>query len=106
MRLFRPVPVLLLSFFVLVAVSSCVSENAAYASGDTPRRPALPDLLGDHAVLQRSAATHVWGKGTPFAKGKVRIGGEGWFAKSAAADSPWATSTTKKGFPCLSSRRN
>ena len=59
-----------------------------------PRRLVLPDLLSDHAVLQRSAATHVWGRGTPFAKVIVRIGGEGWFAKTATAETTAADDGT------------
>ena len=76
MKMPRLLPVLVLSVLALVSVPSCVSDDDSHAS-DVPRRLALCDLLSDHAVLQRSAATHIWGKGTPYAKVKVRIGGEG-----------------------------
>ena len=85
MKIPRLLPVLALSALALVSIPSCVSEET-HVSADTPRRLALPDLLSDHAVLQRSAATHVWGKATPYAKVKVRIGEDGWFAKSATAE--------------------
>ena len=90
----RLLPVLLLSLLALVQVPSCVGENASRVSGDAPRRLVLPDLLSDHAVLQRSSATHIWGRGTPQTKVKVRIGGEGWFAKSASAETTAADDGT------------
>ena len=96
MKIPRLLPALLLGMLALVSAPSCVNESPAHASGDpsVPRRLVLPDLLSDHAVLQRSAATHVWGRGTPFAKVIVRIGGEGWFAKTATAETTAADDGT------------
>ena len=93
MKIPRLLPVLVLSALALVSIPSCVSDDS-HTCADAPRRLALPDLLSDHAVLQRSDATHVWGNATPFAKVKVRIGGEGWFAKSATAETTAAEDGT------------
>lgn len=90
----RSIPVLLLSIFVLASLPSCISESGSSAGSDVPKRLQLCDLLGDHAVLQRSGATHVWGRGTPHARVKVRIGGDGWFAKSATAETTAADDGT------------
>ena len=89
----RLLPVLALSALALVSIPSCVSEDS-HASANAPKRLEMCDLLSDHAVLQRSAATHVWGNATPFAKVKIRIGGEGWFAKSATAETTAAEDGT------------
>ena len=89
----RLLPVLALSVLALVSIPSCVSEDS-HASANAPKRPEMCVLLSDHAVLQRSAATHVWGNATPFAKVKIRIGGEGWFAKSATAETTAAENGT------------
>ena len=94
MKIPRLFSALLLCAFALVSVPSCVSKSDSSASNDVPKRLQMCDLLSDHAVLQRSAATHVWGKGTPFAKVKVRIGDEGWFAKSATAETTAAEDGT------------
>ena len=94
MKMPRLLPVLALSAIALVSVPSCVSEPEASAGNDIPKRLQMCDLLSDHAVLQRSEATHVWGKGTPFAKVKVRIGDDGWFAKSATAETTVAEDGT------------
>ncbi|MBR3505812.1 MAG: hypothetical protein IKO02_02050, partial [Lentisphaeria bacterium] len=93
MKLSRLFPVLALSVLALVSFPSCVSEET-HASADAPKRLEMCDLLSDHAVLQRSAATHVWGSATPFAKVKVRIGEDGWFAKSATAETTAAEDGT------------
>ncbi len=82
----RLLPVFVLSMLALISVPSCVSESESSAGSGAPKRLQMCDLLSDHAVLQRSAATHIWGKGTPYAKVKIRIGGEGWFTKSATAE--------------------
>ena len=60
-----------LSVLALAAVPSCVSESGPSAGDVSPKSLQMCDLLGDHAVLQRSEATHVWGRGTPGAKVKV-----------------------------------
>ncbi len=87
-------PVLVLSALALVSIPSCVSDAGSSVGNDAPKRLQMCDLLSDHAILQRSAATHVWGNATPFAKVKVRIGGEGWFAKSATAETTAAEDGT------------
>ena len=79
----RLLPVLMLSVLALVSVPACVSESEASAGNDVPKRLQMCDLLSDHAVLQRSEATHVWGRGTPGAKVTVRIGDD---ARSASAE--------------------
>ena len=94
MKTLRFLPVFVLSALVSVFVASCVGESVSSAGNDVPKRLQMCDLLSDHAVLQRSDATHVWGKATPFAKVKVRIGGEGWFAKSATAETSAAEDGT------------
>ena len=35
----------------------------------------LPDLFGDHALVQRDAATAVWGRGDPGERVTVTLGG-------------------------------
>ena len=85
MKTIRLFFVFALSVFALVT-ASCVGGPESSAGNDAPKRLSLPDLLSDHAVLQRSAATHVWGRGTPLTKVKVRIGEDGWFARSASAE--------------------
>ncbi len=93
MKMPRLLPVLVLGTLALVSIPSCVSEDS-HASENAPKRLEMCDLLSDHAVLQRSAATHVWGNATPFAKVKVRIGEDGWFAKSATAETTAAEDGT------------
>ena len=44
----------------------------------------LPDLFGDHALLQRDAATAVWGHGNPGERVTVKLGGARAEAKTAA----------------------
>ena len=90
----RFLSVLVLSALALVSIPSCVSESGSSAGNDAPKRLQMCDLLSDHAVLQRSASTHVWGKATPYAKVKVRIGEDGWFAKSATAETTAAEDGT------------
>lgn len=56
----------------------------------------LPDLFGDHAILQRSKATAIWGRGTPSEDVTVKIGGVSARAV-AGADGWWfATLDTRR----------
>ena len=50
----------------------------------------LPSVLGDHMVLQRSAATAIWGKAAPAETVTVEIGGASATA-TADADGEWIT---------------
>ena len=50
----------------------------------------LPSVLGDHMVLQRSAATAIWGKAAPAETVTVEIGGATATA-TADADGEWIT---------------
>ena len=103
-KMSRLFPVLVLSLLPLVSLPSCVTDpDSAAGSDPRPKRLQMCDLLSDHAVLQRSEATHVWGRGTPQTKVKIRIGGDGWFAKSATAsttvedDGTWLASVDVSG---------
>ena len=80
LRLFS---VLALLAFVFVA-ASC--DNAGGQENDAMKRFQLPDLLSDHAVLQRSEATHVWGRGMPQTKVTVRIGADGSLSDFAESE--------------------
>ena len=64
----------------LCAVAACAVGAQAAVS--------LPDLFGDHALLQRDAATAVWGRGDPGERVTVTLGGVRAEA-TAAADGWW-----------------
>ena len=64
----------------LCAVAACAVGAQAAVS--------LPDLFGDHALLQRDAATAVWGRGDPGERVTVTLGGVRAEA-TTAADGWW-----------------
>ena len=64
----------------LCAVAACAVGAQAAVS--------LPDLFGDHALVQRDAATAVWGRGDPGERVTVTLGGARAEA-TTAADGWW-----------------
>ncbi len=58
-------------FFGTSAVSELPEKRADFAE-----KLALPDLLSDHAVLQRGPATNIWGKASPNAAVHVYFAGK------------------------------
>ena len=67
---------------VQMTVSLCAAAIAASAD------VSLPDLFGDHAIVQRSATTAVWGRETAGKSVTVTLGGVSAAAK-AGADGWW-----------------
>ena len=58
----------------------------------------LPDLFGDHAIVQRDAATAVWGRAAPGETVTVTLGGAR--AEATTASDGWWTArldTSKLG---------
>ena len=83
MKMSRLFPVLVLSVLTFAAAPFCFAASGPFAAPGAPNRLQMCDLLSDHAVLQRSESTHVWGRGMPGAKVTVRIGDD---ARSASAE--------------------
>ena len=69
------------NFSIFVA---CLGLGLAAAQGAVT----LPSLLSNHAVLQRSDATQIWGKAPPGEKVKVSLG-EARAETSAGGDGKW-----------------
>lgn len=58
----------------------------------------LPSILGDHMILQRSAATAIWGKAAPAESVTVEIGGIS-AATTAGEDGRWIIRLDLTGIP-------
>ena len=64
-------------FAAAVALSVCVASA----------KVSMPDLFGDHALLQRDKATAIWGQEVPGGEVEVSIGGVS--AKAVAGEDGW-----------------
>ena len=65
MKMSRLFPVFVFSILTFAAAPFCSAASGPFAAAGAPKQLQMCDLLSDHAVLQRSEATHVWGRGRP-----------------------------------------
>lgn len=59
----------------------------------------LPEIFADHMVLQRSASTPIWGRGTPGEQVTVRLGDDVLVESTPGADGRWRVALDTREIP-------